>query len=139
MYTSVNILKKHLIFNLAGTLFLALFGAIYETFSHGVFSFYMIYAFAFPLVLGVTLYLILLFVRKYPNRVFLNLWNSAIATFSVGSVFQGVLEIYGTTNSLSVVYPAVGGILAASALASLAVTNLRKHTNSGVSKYDSTI
>ena len=84
-------------------------------------------------------YLILLFVRKYPNRVFLNLWNSAIAAFSVGSVFQGVLEIYGTTNSLSVVYPAVGGILAASALASLAVTNLRKHTNSGVSKYDSTI
>lgn len=139
MYTSVNTLKKHLIFNLAGTLFLVLFGAIYETFSHGVFSFYMIYAFAFPLVLGVTLYLVLLFVRKYPNRVFLNLWNSAIATFSVGSVFQGVLEIYGTTNSLSVVYPAAGGILAASALASLAVTNLRKHTNSGVSKYDSTI
>lgn len=136
MYTSVNTLKKHLIFNLAGTLFLVLFGAIYETFSHGVFSFYMIYAFAFPLVLGVTLYLILLFVRKYPNRVFLNLWNSAIATFSVGSVFQGVLEIYGTTNSLSVVYPAVGGILAASALA---VTSLRKHTNSGVRKYDSTI
>ena len=139
MYTSVNLLKKHLIFNLAGTLFLALFGAIYETFSHGVFSFYMIYAFAFPLVLGVTLYLILLFVRKYPNRVFLNLWNSAIATFSVGSVFQGVLEIYGTTNSLSVVYPAAGGILAASALASLAVTSLRKQTNSGVRKYDSTI
>lgn len=136
MYTSVNTLKKHLIFNLAGTLFLALFGAIYETFSHGVFSFYMIYAFAFPLVLGVTLYLILLFVRKYPNRVFLNLWNSAIATFSVGSVFQGVLEIYGTTNSLSVVYPAVGGILATSALA---VTSLRKHTNSGARKYDSTI
>lgn len=136
MYTSVNLLKKHLIFNLAGTLFLALFGAIYETFSHGVFSFYMIYAFAFPLVLGVTLYLILLFVRKYPNRVFLNLWNSAIATFSAGSVFQGVLEIYGTTNSLSVVYPAVGGILAASALA---VTSLWKHTNSGVRKYDSTV
>lgn len=139
MYTSVNLLKKHLIFNLAGTLFLALFGAIYETFSHGVFSFYMIYAFAFPLVLGVTLYLVLLFVRKYPNRVFLNLWNSAIAAFSVGSVFQGVLEIYGTTNSLSVVYPAAGGILAASALASLAVTSLRKQTNSGVRKYDSTI
>lgn len=128
-----------MIFNLAGTLFLALFGAIYETFSHGVFSFYMIYAFAFPLVLGVTLYLVLLFVRKYPNRVFLNLWNSAIAAFSVGSVFQGVLEIYGTTNSLSVVYPAAGGILAASALASLAVTSLRKQTNSGVRKYDSTI
>ena len=30
----------------------ALFGAVYEVFSHGVFSFYMIYAFAIPLCLG---------------------------------------------------------------------------------------
>lgn len=30
---------------------------------------------------------------------------------SVGSVFQGALEIYGTTNSLSIVYPIAGGAL----------------------------
>ena len=31
------------------SLFCALFGAVYEVFSHEVYSFYMIYAFAFPL------------------------------------------------------------------------------------------
>ena len=126
MYTSVNVLKKHLVFNLAGTLFLVLFGAVYEMFSHGVFSFFMLYAFAVPLVFGVTLYLVLLFLGKYPDRVFLNLWNSAIAAFSAGSVFQGVLEIYGTTNSLIIVYPIAGCVLAASALVSPAIRTLRK-------------
>ena len=139
MSTSVDLLKKHLVFNLAGTLFLVLFGAVYETFSHGVFSFYMLYAFTIPLVFGVTLYLILLFAKKVPGRVFLNLWNSAIAAFSAGSVFQGVLEIYGTTNSLVIVYPICGCILAVSALVSLAVGNLWKRPKREVKKYDSTI
>ncbi len=124
MSTSVDLLKKHLVFNLAGTLFLVLFGAVYETFSHGVFSFYMLYAFSVPLVFGVTLYLILLFAKRYPGRVFLNLWNSAIAAFSAGSVFKGVLEIYGTTNSLVIVYPICGCILAVSALVSLLFARL---------------
>ncbi len=126
MSTSVSLLKKHLVFNLAGTLFLVLFGAVYEMFSHGVFSFYMLYAFSIPLVFGVTLYLILLFLRKYPDRVFLNLWNSAIAAFSAGSVFKGVLEIYGTTNSLVIVYPICGCIMAVSALASLLFAPVKK-------------
>ncbi len=126
MSTSVSLLKKHLVFNLAGTLFLVLFGAVYEMFSHGVFSFYMLYAFSIPLVFGVTLYLILLFLRKYPDRVFLNLWNSAIVAFSAGSVFKGVLEIYGTTNSLVIVYPICGCIMAVSALASLLFAPVKK-------------
>ena len=42
---------------------------------------------------------------------FLNLWNAGVACLSVGSVFQGVLAIYGTTNALIVVYPIAGGIL----------------------------
>ena len=33
-------------------LVLALFGAVYEVFSHGVYSYYMLYAFAFPLAGG---------------------------------------------------------------------------------------
>ena len=126
MSTSVSLLKKHLVFNLAGTLFLVLFGAVYEMFSHGVFSFYMLYAFSIPLVFGVTLYLILLFLRKYPDRVFLNLWNSAIVAFSAGSVFKGVLEIYGTTNSLVIIYPICGCIMAVSALASLLFAPVKK-------------
>ena len=116
-----------------------LFSAVYEAYSHGVYSYFMIYAPAIPLVFGVTLYIILLFAEKFPSRVFLNLWNSAIAAFSVGSVFKGVLEIYGTTNSLSFIYPLAGCVLAAAALVSLAVRPRRKHTPKGAARYDSTI
>lgn len=34
-------------------IFCSLFGAVYELYSHEVYSFYMIYAFAFPLIGGV--------------------------------------------------------------------------------------
>ncbi len=105
------LLKTHLMFNVIGVIFLALFGAIYELFSHGVYSYHMIYAFCFPLVMGVLLYAVLILKGKYPRKSFLNVWNTSIATFSIGSVFQGVLEIYGTSNPLVIVYPAAGLIL----------------------------
>ena len=104
-------LKQHLLFNIIGACFLALFGALYEIFSHDVYSYFMLYAFAIPLLMGVLPYSILLIMEKYPDRKFLNLWNTAIATFSVGSVFAGVLAIYGTTNSLIIVYPIAGTAL----------------------------
>ncbi|MBR4157461.1 MAG: hypothetical protein IKR07_00945 [Oscillospiraceae bacterium] len=78
----------------------------------------MIFAFAVPLLLGALLYALLLHFGKAPGRVFLNLWNAGVACLSVGSVFQGVLAIYGTTNALIVVYPIAGGILMLLGLAS---------------------
>ena len=116
MYTSDISLKRNLLGNIAGTAFLALFGAVYELFSHEVYSYFMIYAFAVPLMLGVMPYALLLISRKVPGRAALNLWNSGIAALSVGCVSRGVLEIYGTTNSLTVVYPAAGSLLLASGL-----------------------
>ena len=104
-------LKLHLLFNVIGTCFLALFGAIYEIFSHEVYSYFMLYAFAIPLAMGVLPYSILMLKEKYPDRKFLNLWNTAIAIFSIGSIFAGVLEIYGTTNSLIIVYPIAGVVM----------------------------
>ena len=106
-------MKRNLIGCVAAAAFLALFGVIYESFSHGVYSGYMIGAFAIPLGLGALPYGVLFAVKKDPGRIFINLWNAGIAAMSVGSVFRGVLEIYGTTNSLSVVYPIAGGILLA--------------------------
>jgi hypothetical protein len=41
-------MKKFLLQQLAATLFFAFFGAVYEAFGHGVYSYFMIYAFAFP-------------------------------------------------------------------------------------------
>lgn len=72
----------------------------------------MIYAFAFPLVLGaLPLFIMGLFGKKQPGKLALNAWNSGIAALTVGSIFKGVLDIYGTTNRLIIVYPAAGGIL----------------------------
>ncbi len=167
---------------LAAAVFCALFGAVYEIFSHGVFSFFMIYAFAFPLVLGAVPMLWMglrtaksaeeketpmefetgssedLWFEPYtaeesaatglrrmgrieessdsveyrlnsrenspeaerlfhlPGSLELNAWGSGIAALTVGSIFRGVLDIYGTTNRLVIVYPVVGGTLLAAGL-----------------------
>ena len=129
MYTSDISLKRNLLGNIAGTVFLALFGAVYELFSHEVYSYFMIYAFAVPLMLGVMPYALLLISRKVPGRAALNLWNSGIAALSVGCVFRGVLEIYGTTNSLSVIYPVSGLLLLTAGLITGIVGLKRKHNN----------
>jgi len=106
-------------FNIIATAFIALFGAIYEAFSHGVYSYFMIYAFAIPLIMGVLLYAALLIKRKNPRKSFLNIWNTAIATLSIGCVFKGILDIYGTANDLILVYPVAGAVLAAAGMTML--------------------
>lgn len=84
------------------TIFCAVFGGIYECFSHGVYSFYMIYAFAFPLAGGALPFFIIFWSRAkiYPCVAARNFYHSGIATLTVGSILRGVLDIYGTTNSL---------------------------------------
>lgn len=93
-------------------LFCALFGAVYEVFSHEVYSFFMIYAFAFPLVGGTLPFWLLARKKtvKYPGAIARKLYHSGIATFTVGSIIRGVLDIYGTTNKLSGYYFLVGGV-----------------------------
>ncbi len=94
-------------------LFCVLFGAVYECFSHGVFSYYMIYAFIFPLAGGALPFFLLEFSGcRVPGRLPLNLYHSGIAALTVGCIFRGVLEIYGTTNPLTIVYWAAGWGLA---------------------------
>ncbi len=87
-------------------LFCVLFGAIYEHFSHEVYSAYMVYAFAFPLAGGTLPYMILAMSgsQRLPGRLSSHLYNTGIATLTVGSMMQGVLDIYGTTNELLSVY-----------------------------------
>ena len=90
----------------------ALFGAVYEKFSFGVYSYYMIYAFLLPLILGtIPLLSIAIWDKKYPDKKALAAWNSGIAVLTVGCIVQGVLAIYGTTNHLMIVYPIAGFIL----------------------------
>ena len=140
---------------LAAGIVCAVFGLIYEIFSHEVYSFYMIYAFLIPLVPGALLNLVIawLAVRKekhlrigeaaarsaanaafegeeeacyelsnraetpvsagvfFPGRFTRCAWNSGLAVLAVGSIFKGILDIYGTTNKLIVIYPAAAAVL----------------------------
>jgi len=96
------------------TLFVALFGAIYEHFSFEVYSYYMLYAFAVPLALGVLPYgLAALRGGGRLNPGGARFWNAGIFTLTLGSVFQGVLAIAGYTNRLIVVYPIAGALMLA--------------------------
>lgn len=110
--TSRSMAKKAL-FYLLISMFCALFGAIYELFSHDVYSFYMIYAFAFPLMGGTLPYLLRCLCRK--RLIFQGgisvFWHAAVATLTIGSIIQGVLEIYGTTNQFTIVYWYAAAIL----------------------------
>ena len=122
MFTSdehtVSLLKTALA-HLCAAVFCAFFGAVYEHFSHEVYSYWMLYAFALPLALGaLPLLSLALWGQTLPGRVSLWLWNAGIAALTVGCIFRGVLEIYGTTNRLWAAYPIVGGALLTLGLAS---------------------
>ena len=93
------------------TVFCALFGAVYELFSHEVWSCFMICAFAFPLLLGaIPFFLMWKRGKPIPGRT-PDLVHAGVAALTVGSILQGVLEIYGTSNPLTAVYWAAGGVL----------------------------
>lgn len=124
---------KHSLRYLIVSIFLAVFGGVYEIFSHEVYSYYMIYAFAIPLILGALPSLIIaLKGKKQPSRLTAHLWAFGISALTVGSVFNGVLAIYGTTNNLIYVYPVAGGIFILSGLISFLVVKEKKRNEQRV-------
>lgn len=94
------------------TVFLALFGAVYERFSHEVYSYFMLYAFSIPLLLGVVVFFLLMkHGRAYPNALTATLYHGGIAAMSLGSIVSGILEIYGTDHPLTRLYWILGSTL----------------------------
>ena len=104
------------------TLFTAFFGAVYEYFSFGVYSYFMIYAFAVPMVFGVLPFLLLAMKKRSVILPLLSrrLWHLGTAILTVGCIVKGVLDIYGTESSLLPVYW-VAGILSLAAGGSAAL------------------
>lgn len=94
--------------------FWAFFGAVYELFSHEVYSYFMIYAFAIPLLGGAVPFTViaLLDAEDYPGIFGRVIYHSGLATLTVGSIIRGVLDIYGTANRLLGIYWTVGVLLA---------------------------
>ncbi len=95
---------------LSATIGVAAFAAIYEMFSHQVYSLFLMLAFLIPLFGGVVPYSLMLGSHRSekPGILAQCLYNSGLATLTAGSIFQGILEIYGTTSHLSIVYWTVG-------------------------------
>ena len=104
--------KKSLFIYIGVTIFAGVFSFVYELFSHQVYSDFMVYLFVFPLVLGVIPNALALAI---PRLNVGSAWQKtvqafAVATLSVGSILQGIVEIYGTTNSLINYFFIVGGV-----------------------------
>jgi CDP-diglyceride synthetase len=94
------------------------FTAVYERFSHGAVSVHMQCMFLMPLVgcalPGLVGYLTPL--RRLYCRPAYNLWNSAMAVWTVGCLFRGIVNISGRYTDLDRVYKGAGWILLAAAL-----------------------
>lgn len=104
---------------LLATILVAVFGGVYEVFSHGVWSAFMVYAFAFPLILGVLPFSWLALQKKpLPGVWSCRLHHAGVTTLTVGSVMEGALAIYGTTNHLTIWYWIVGCALLLTGLCS---------------------
>lgn len=86
--------------------FCAVFGFVYEQFSHGVFSPFMGYLFLFPLLGGAVPFLLLYLLPfpRLPGTASRYAYHSGLAALTVGSCLTGVFDIYGTTAPLAGVY-----------------------------------
>lgn len=95
------------------TVITAVFSIVYEMFGHGVYSLFMLGAFAFPLVMGVAFWFVMSSIKTEfrITSAFVNLWTSALYTFLLGFIYKGILDIYGTAGNLTIVYWIAGGTL----------------------------
>ena len=110
--------KKYLVRNGAAAVFLLVFALIYEHFSHGVISGYMLGAWLIPLAGSIPY---LGSERLHRRHAAENgeqrcadasgLWQLGIFTLSQGFVMKGIIEIYGTTNRWTAVYVPAAALL----------------------------
>lgn len=99
--------KKTVISYTLITIFFFAFSRIYEAFSFGETSVHMHYLFAVPLVCGIIL-AILLKALPHFSRISLNLWNSAVAIITAGTLFRGIVNLSGRSTTLDTPYWYVG-------------------------------
>ena len=86
------------------TLFIALFGVVYEQFSHNVHTFYMWFAWIWPLIFGLVPYALFYFlpIKRVPGVLTESAYNFGVAMLTARSIFKGVIIIYNTTSDVMV-------------------------------------
>ncbi len=114
------------------TAFFALFAFIYEHFSHYVFSYYMLFSFTAPFLAAVFYQLTGLIEKAPVPGRFMNFCvDAAAATFALGLLTKGAVEIYGTDNSLIPVFFYVGAGVTVTGAAVYLILILRKKRQKG--------
>ena len=133
--TSDNRYLKTSFIYLIVSIVLMIAGAVYEHFSFGVYSYFMIYAFAIPLAGGALPFLAKFMkgmrgANAYSGAVEVSaysgaaaeasssrrheaIYHLALATLTAGSIVHGILAICGRPNSLTVIYLIAGLLLLA--------------------------
>ena len=125
---------------LLASIAIAAAAAVYGLFSHGVYSYYMTYAFMIPLLVGAMPHLLTALKAADPDRdgssceygacaegnepsvtsgafSIKDVQLAITATLTAGSLMKGALDIYGTTNRLLIAYPVMAALIIAAALA----------------------
>ena len=112
----------------AASVVIAAAAAVYGLFSHGVYSYFMTYAFMIPLLAGALPHLLTAMkeegkkadktAEKKPSGLstILDLYDvqlAFVATLTAGSLLKGALDIYGTTNRLLMIYPVIALLILA--------------------------
>ena len=100
------------------SLFIAVFGLIYEHFSHEVDSNYMRFAFLIPAAMGLPAALLFLIVKKAPRpgRYSSSVYRWSCAFLTGGALLRGVFEIYGTDSVFPRIYFIAGTVLLVASL-----------------------
>ena len=105
---STSVIKKEIIKYLYMSIFCGIFGLIYEHFSHNVYSGFMLFSFLIPLISTILCFIMYKSKGRIHNRVNNNLLFASTITLTLGSLVKGVLDIYGTTNKLVIIYLYLG-------------------------------
>ena len=120
--------KKAVISYTIITIFFFVFSRIYEAFSFGETSVHMHYLFAVPLVGGILLTIFLKVLPQF-SRMSLNLWNSAVAIITTGTLFRGIVNLSGRSTTLDAPYWYVGIGFVVLALLSIFINPIRMKNN----------
>ena len=115
------------------TIFLFVFSRIYEAFSFGETSVHMHYLFAVPLVGGILLTMFLKVLPQF-SRMSLNLWNSAVAILTTGTLFRGIVNLSGRSTTLDAPYWYVGIVFAVLAIISIFIQTKSLNNTKRVTK-----
>ena len=108
------------------TAFIALFGIVYEQFSHNVHTFYMWFAWIWPLIFGFIPYLLfyVLKAKRVPGLLSESIYNFGVAMLTLRSVFKGVIIIYNTTSDTMVLVYTILAVVSLSIGVILYITGL---------------